>query len=126
MNKKKLLIIISSVTIALMVTVAGIYLYPKFSNMNSEYATASAIQKIRQHIEKTGEWPKSLSDLNLDKSNEMHVYINYDVTTDEILENPLLLKESIRPQSGKFYTYPHYKQGLDTILQTIKDLKEVG
>lgn len=119
---KKALRILGILIIVFTIIIVG-SLYPKFSNMKSEYATATTIHYIQRYIEENGEWPRSASDLKLDKSNENLVHINYKITTKKLLENPVLLNESIRPVSGEFYTYPHYERDLVALLQAIKDSK---
>jgi len=37
-----------------------------------------------------------------------------------LLKYPEKLKSSIRPKSGKFYTYPYYGKDLESLLEAIK------
>lgn len=86
--------------------------------MKAEYETANLIKVVDSYIEKTGTWPKSEKELQYDISGK--VYINYSLSTQDILKDPSLLKKSLKPKSEVFYTYPHYQRDLDNLFKTIK------
>lgn len=100
-------------------------LYPKFSNMSSEYGTAGAIGDIESFvIENDGKWPSSSKDLKDRYPVGGKVSIDYSITSEEIIADPAKLKEAVRPRSGKFYTYPHYDQQIENLLKVLKASRE--
>ncbi len=96
-------------------------LYPKFSNMRSEYGTAQAIRDIESYVlHNNGDWPSSPEDLENKYPVEGNVTIDYSITSEELIADPSKLQQAVRPRSGKFYTYPYYKQDLEQLLRFLK------
>lgn len=89
--------------------------------MASEYATAEAIRDLEQYVrEHDGKWPQSTADLGDKYPAGGAVHVDYSVTADRLLEDPELLRDSVRPSSGKFFTFPHYDErirGLHAVLR---------
>lgn len=116
------------ITISLLVTIVigiAVILYPKFSNMKSEYGTGQALRNISNYVLKNdGKWPSSPGALDDRYTAGSGVFVDYSVTTDELIENPDKLKEAVRPESGKFYTYPHYQRDLDALLDALVQAKD--
>ena len=106
---------------ALIIGVLAVALYPKLSNMKSEYATASIIRELEDYVIKNGHWPISPDAFPSPPPQE--VFINYRVNLEDLLKNTALLEQSVRPQSAKFYTYPHYKSDLQRLLKVIEEVK---
>jgi hypothetical protein len=98
-----------------------IILYPRFSNMRSEYGTARAIDDIGQYLTRIGgKWPESPADLDDLYPEGGEVFVDYSVTSRELIANPDRLREAVRPRSGRFETYPHYEEELDQLLEILK------
>ena len=120
---KPLFGIVALILLAAVVSIT-VSLYPKLSNMNSEYETAQAIRDIDVYLrENEGMWPTSADDLGGIYPIGGDVTIDYDVTSAEILAQPELLRNSIRPRSGKFLTYPHYDMQIDSLVETLQETK---
>ena len=100
----------------------AILLYPKFSNMGAEYATAQAIRDVEACVRANdGEWPSSSEDLKGWYPEGGEVLVDYSVTSQDLLRDPGRLRKALRPRSGKFYTYPHYSRQLEQLLLTLKE-----
>ena len=97
----------------------GALLGPQFWNMKSEYMTAGAIHDLEAYAqEHAGKWPTLPADLG--DEDRKGVWIDYSMTSDRILATPELLRASVRPESGKFYTYPRYDEDLESLLEAIR------
>ena len=114
---KKILIIISLILL-LSLTYAGIKVWPSYSNLKAEYETADLIRSVEDYIDKQGTWPKS--DKDLGRKFSKLVFIDYSLSIYSIIKDPNLLKQSLKPKSDIFYTYPHYERDLESLLNTIK------
>ena len=113
---KRLIWIVAFIAIASILTTA-IFLYPKFKNMGSEYATAQAIRDIEVYLqENQGKWPTSPADLQNSYPLDGKVEIDYSAQSSELIIAPERLRDAVRPRSGKFYTYPHYDLQLNNLL----------
>ena len=100
----------------------AVILGPRFWNMKSEYFTAGAIGDLRAYVRAhEGKWPTSPSDLGDEFPADGLVHIDYSVTADQLIANPDLLHQVVRPRSGKFYTYPRYEEDLEELLAAIKE-----
>lgn len=98
-----------------------VLLDPIFANMASEYETAAAIGKVEKFVlANQGQWPSSKGALYPEQGPHPEVLIDYKVTTSELLADPERLRSAIRPQSGKFYTYPHYDEDLKSLLKALQ------
>ncbi len=107
--------------IVLIVSVVVI-LAPKFRNMRAEYATAEAIHDLSAFaLENDDRWPSAPADLGAKYPVGGEVYIDYGMTSSRLLADPALLKQSVRPKSGKFLTYPHYEEKLAGLLAVIRE-----
>ena len=91
-------------------------LVPKFRNMKSEYGTVGAIHDLQEFVRQhDGKWPASSADLGGKYPVGGKVAIDYTMTASRLIEDPVLLREAVRPRSGKFYTYPHYQKRLNEL-----------
>ena len=118
---RRVIQIVALIAVVLVITVA-VSLYPKFKNMGSEYATAQAIRDIETYVqENQGKWPASPEDLQNSYPPGGEVEINYSARSSELIAEPGRLRDSVRPRSGKFYTYPHYDSQLDSLLMTLSE-----
>lgn len=121
---KKLIKITAILLIAIVIGI-GVILYPKLSNMSSEYSTGQAVRNLTDYVlENEGKWPGSPSDLDDRYPAGSGVFIDYSVNADKLIENPDKLKEAVRPESGEFYTYPHYQRDLDALLTALVRAKD--
>jgi hypothetical protein len=102
---------------AVLVLVVVASLWPKLSNMKSEYVTAGVIRYIGTFIERTGgQWPRSWTDLGKDYSEFTDVNFSLDPSTatkDDVLG-------AVKPKSGRYYTYPHSKEDLLSVYDELK------
>lgn len=107
----KRLIQVLAVVVALLIVGTAILLVPIFHNMASEYGTAEAIRDVKQYIQQhDGRWPESASELGDKYPVGGKVHLDYSMTSRRLIESPELLREAVRPRSGRFYTYPHYDE----------------
>jgi len=96
-------------------------------NMKSEYRTAGVIRELDGHVKShRGEWPGSAAEFGGQRPEEAGVQIDFSMTSERILEDPRLLREAVRPESRRFYTYPHYERDLERLLGAIRELKGVA
>ena len=109
---------------AVLLTAAAVAatLVPKFRNMKSEYRTAEAIHDLTRFVSQhDGKWPSSPADLGGKYPADGEVIIDYTMTSTRLIENRSLLREAVRPQSGKFHTYPHYEKKLDELHAALRE-----
>ncbi|MES2569325.1 MAG: hypothetical protein V4710_04640 [Verrucomicrobiota bacterium] len=120
MSIKRLLLILAAAVLAVIVAAAAV-LTPKLRNMGSEYETAQAIEELKEYVERhAGRWPGSSNDLGGRYPVGGRVHLDYSMTSARLIENPALLRDSVRPRSGRFYTFPHYDKmigGLHAVLR---------
>ena len=108
------------VSVTIVATVA--LLIPRFRNMASEYGTAEAIQDVKQYLQQhEGRWPESPTELGDKFPVGGKVHVDYSMTSARLIESPALLREAIRPISGKFYTYPHYDKMIADLQATLEE-----
>jgi flagellar basal body-associated protein FliL len=118
MNKK--IITIAAIIILIIVFAVAYLLYPKFTNMKSEYATASIMRRIGEYVAAKEKWPTSAEEIKVIQVDD--VYVNYDVTLEEIVKDKKILENAVRPESGKHFTYPHYKTDINNLFDIIKQV----
>ena len=107
----KRLILLIFASVALAIVGAAVSLVPRFRNMGSEYGTIEAIGDLKEYLRThDGQWPSKPEDLGSKYPVGGRVYVDYSMTASRLIENPLLLKDAVRPCSGRFYTYPHYDE----------------
>lgn len=103
-------------------TLLAFILGPRFWNMKSEYFTAGAIGDLTSYVRThEGKWPASPSELGDEFPADGLVHIDYSVAAKQLIADPDLLREAVRPRSGKFYTYPSYEEDLVDLLAAIKE-----
>ncbi|MCW1925410.1 hypothetical protein OKA05_22810 [Luteolibacter arcticus] len=110
------------VAVLLVPAVIAALLIPKFRNMKSEYGTVEAIRDLQEFVRRhDGRWPASPADLGGKYPVGGKVVIDYAMTSTRLVEDRALLREAVRPRSGKFYTYPHYQKRLDELHDTLRE-----
>jgi len=93
--------------------------------MASEYETAEAIRDLKQYVQQhDGQWPESASDLGGRFPVAGKVHIDYSMTSDRLIESPALLRNAVRPRSGKFYTYPHYDEMIHELHAVLRETNQ--
>ncbi len=118
---KRFLRILAIAVVAVIVTAAAL-LIPRFRNMESEYATARAIGELKEFLQThDGRWPDSPGDLGGRYPVNGGVHIDYSVTSPRLIGSPLLLREAVRPRSGRFYTYPHFDDMIGSLHAVLKE-----
>lgn len=125
--KRTLRILVIAVVTVLVTAVAG--LIPKFRAMESEYATAQAIGDLKDYLRlHDGRWPASPDDLGGRYPVNGSVHVDYSMTSARLIESPWLLREAVRPRSGRFQTFPHYDEMIDELHGALKEtnLEEAG
>lgn len=91
--------------------------------LKAEYETAGAIRDLERYVrENNGKWPTSSAALG--KGYRDAVIIDYSMSAERILSAPELLRDAVRPSSGKFRTYPNYEQDLKSLLKAIREAKD--
>ena len=118
----KRLIQIAALIVAAVIIMNAVALYPRLSNMQSEYDTAQAIRDIDSYVrENHGQWPSSPEQLQNKYPFRGDVMIDYTLTSGELIANPAKLRNAVRPRSGRFYTYPHYDLQIDGLLLALQE-----
>ena len=75
-----------------------VIMYPTFSNMGAEYATADAIDHVDEYVRgNDGRWPVSDIELYGAPISSRDVFIDYTIKFSELIASPIPLKEVIRP-----------------------------
>lgn len=121
----KRLIQVLAVAVAVTIVAAVVLLAPRFRNMASEYGTAEAIRDVKQYIqEHDGRWPDSPSELGDKYPVGGIVHVDYSMTSRRLIESPALLREAVRPRSGRFYTYPHYEEMIDELHAVLRETNQ--
>ena len=121
MSWKLILKISLTMTIVVFVGV-GMALYPRLSNMKSEYETAQAINALKSHLrENGGKWPTSAADLGDKYPEGGIVVIDYSADSSVLVRDPGRLRRAVRPRSGKFLTYPAYESDLEELLLVLQE-----
>ncbi|MDB6026787.1 MAG: hypothetical protein JWM68_3010 [Verrucomicrobiales bacterium] len=110
------------VIVILCIGALSLAVYPKFSNMKSEYTTAGVIVDLDAYVHAhPGKWPKSWKDLGDGSDGSAYTKFRFDLSTASMLQNPQLIYEAVTPLRGRYYTYPHAKRQLDEVLRKIKE-----
>lgn len=114
-------IVLGCIFIATFVT-----LYPVLNNLKSEYGTVRTIHQLEEYVRShDGQWPGSEEELFgssiPEGSDGQGVMVDYSVTAAELLAQPEKLREAVKPRSGKFHTYPHYQEKLDSLQKALKE-----
>ena len=118
----KRIILATGIILLVLIIAVVVIMYPRFSNMGSEYATADAIHSIEEYVRSNdGQWPASAKELHGARISSEDVFIDYTVTSSELIADPDRLRKAIRPQSGKFYTYPYYEKKLEFLLRALQE-----
>ena len=118
--KRKIIKIVSCIFLLLSIIVG--YLFFSFSSqVGSEYGAAGAVGDLRDFIESNKRWPKGPEELYPNGSPEAGVYIDYEVTLDEIIADPSKLRQSVGTESGQFSIYPHFDRNVEDLLKFIQD-----
>lgn len=109
------------------VLLVALLLASRILSMRAEYRTADAIRDLRNYLRNHGgEWPSAPSDLGNHYPEGGGVVIDYSLTSERILADPGLLQRAVRPASGKFRTYPHYRRDLESLLAVLRESREPG
>lgn len=95
---------------------------PRLRGLKAEYETVGAIRDLEAYVrENDGKWPTSSAALG--KGYRDEVIIDYSMSAERILSAPELLRDAVRPSSGKFRTYPNYERDLESLLKAIREAK---
>lgn len=122
---KRLFRILAVACVAVIAT-AAILLFPKFRSMESEYATAQAIGDLKEYLRShDGRWPESSADLGGKYPVDGSVHVDYSMTSARLIENPSLLREAVRPRSGRFHTFPHYDEMIGGLHEVLRESNAV-
>ena len=100
-------------------------LYPKISNLKSEYTTARVIRDLEAFVTlHPGEWPKSWRDLGDGTDRSKHTIFRFDLTHEAVMRQPVLIYEAVTPIHKVYHTYPHAKSQLDEVLRIMNRKRE--
>lgn len=115
-----------AIAVASVILSAAAVLIPKFRNMESEYATAQAIGDLMEYLRSNdGRWPESPDDLGGRYPANGSVHVDYSMTSAGLIKNPSLLKEAVRPGSGRFHTFPHFERMIGELHGVLKETNPV-
>ena len=116
---------IMAVAIAVLAVAGAGLLIPRLRNMSSEYGTAQAIRDVKEHLQSHGgKWPVSPADLGGKFPVNGSVHVDYSVTSARLIESPALLRDSIRPRSGRFHTFPHCDEMIRDLHEVLKETNQ--
>jgi hypothetical protein len=116
---------ILAAAVVLAAVVGAALVIPIFRNMSSEYGAIGAIHDLEEYIRQhDGRWPASPGDLGGKYPIGGEVYLDYSMTSSRLIESPRLLREAVRPKSGKFYTYPHYDEKINELHAVIRSANQ--
>lgn len=122
---KRFLRIMAIAGVAVILT-AVVVLIPKLRNMESEYATARAIGDLKEYLQThDGRWPESPGDLGGRYPVDGSVQVDYSMTSARLIESPSLLREAVRPRSGRFQTFPHFERMIGDLHAVLKETNPV-
>lgn len=124
--KRAILITMSFIVLAI-IAVGAVFIVQVFQYLETidpEYNTAEVIREVTTYVQdNNGDWPDSWSDLDVNESIHEDVVIRFDVTSEQILENPDLIHEVIVPSTGQYRTYPYAQSDLEYLLKVIRELR---
>jgi hypothetical protein len=107
--------------VVLIVAGAGM-MVPRFLNMRSEYGTSQAIADLKVHLRSNeGRWPRSAEELGGKYPVNGGVHVDYSMTSARLIESPWLLREAVRPRSGRFDTFPHYDAMIGELHEVLRE-----
>ena len=113
-------------TLFLLVAIAAILLTAanRFNawdyRLKSEYSAASVISDVTKFVEShKGQWPTGWRDIPNGTDASRYVNMKFDVVADELIANPSLIYDTIKPKSGEYRTYPHAERQLDALRQSL-------
>lgn len=110
--------------IAVVVVIAAVagMMVPRFLNMRAEYGTSRAIDDLKVHLRANGgRWPVSAEELGGKYPVNGSVHVDYSMTSGRLLESPWLLREAVRPRSGRFDTFPHYDAMIGELHEVLRE-----
>jgi hypothetical protein len=88
--------------------------------LKSEYSAAGVISEVTRFVEShNGQWPTGWRDIPNGTDASRYVTMKFDVVTDELIANPSLIYDTIRPKSGEYRTYPHAERQLDALRESL-------
>lgn len=91
------------------------------SKLRDEYALAQALGRVQIYLENNnGTWPSSAKELYEENEVPDSVYIDYSVTSSELVLSQELLENSIRLKEGDVESYPHFERDIQRIYETLK------
>lgn len=118
----KRIILIIVIVIALVFMWIGYPYFRKIQNMESEYETVSAIEDLKEYLRSNGgKWPARPEDLGSRYTGPIQVHLDFKQTSEFLIEHPEELKQAVRPESGVFYTYPHYDAKIAELFDVLKE-----
>lgn len=95
--------------------------------MSSEYGAVEAIGDLKDFLQTNdGRWPTKPEDLASKYPVGGRVHVDYSMTASRLIDSPLLLKEAVRPRSGRFYTYPHYDEKIEELRVILLETNQSG
>ncbi len=116
---------------------AAVYLYWRVNEaLRGDYETIRVVQMVEDYVKiHDGHWPLSWEDLDgtetakylapLDSSYfRRYTTVNFALTSEQLIANPTLIYDAVRPLSGKYHVYPHARQDLDRVMQAIREAKK--
>jgi hypothetical protein len=110
------------VAVALLVAAGLGMMVPRFLNMRSEYGTSRAIADLKEHLRSNeGRWPVSAEELGGKYPVNGSVQVDYSMTSARLIESPRLLREAVRPRSGRFDTFPHYDAMIGELHEVLRE-----
>ncbi len=113
---------------------AVVYFYWRVNDaLRGDYETIRVVQMVEDYVKMhDGHWPLSWEDLDgtetakhlapLDSSYfRRYTTVNFALTSEQLIANPTLIYDAVRPISGKYHVYPHARHDLDSVMQAIRD-----
>lgn len=125
----------AAIVIAVLLFVAA-YLYYRLNEaLRGDYVTAGVILIVEDYVKThDGNWPVSWEDLDgteeararRQASSYWRRYTRADftLTSEQLIRNPGLIYDAVKPVKGKYIVYPNAKLLLDDLMQAIRDARK--
>ncbi len=121
---------------AILLLVAAVFFYQFNEALRGDYETARVIRIVEDYVKThDGTWPASWEDLDgtetahaarLDSSYwRRYTHVDFTLTSEQLIANPDLIYDAVKPLSGEYIVYPHPRQNLEQVMQAIRDAKKL-
>jgi hypothetical protein len=117
---------------------AGVLWYWRFNEaLRGDYETVRVIQIIEDYVRMhDGNWPSAwdeLDDVQTDRERSSlgssywrrYTSVDFTLTSEQLIENPDLISDAVKPLNSEYIVYPHARQDLNDLMQAIREAKRL-